>query len=97
MPGILPSLAMLRRQMRQIRNFRYTLRGRPHNWQRRWTREENFGGRFARATIALVAMETPCQSSFLNGMPSPASSSRASSSERAEVWIEIFMPWVNVT
>ena len=42
-PGIKPSSASLRKQIRQMPNFRYTARGRPHNWQRRRSRVENFG------------------------------------------------------
>jgi hypothetical protein len=56
MPGITPSWHMLRKQMRQILNLRYTARGRPHNWHRRSLRELNFGLRFAFSLFALLAI-----------------------------------------
>src|SRR5581483_5687439 len=37
-PVIRPSLAMLRKQIRQMPNLRYTARGRPHSRQRKRTR-----------------------------------------------------------
>jgi hypothetical protein len=36
-------------------NFRYTARGRPHIWQRRTRRVENFGVSLALATFDLLA------------------------------------------
>jgi hypothetical protein len=42
-PGIRPSSAKLRKQIRQIPNFRYTARGRPHNLQRDSRRDEYLG------------------------------------------------------
>jgi hypothetical protein len=62
-PGIKPLLAMFRRQIRQILNLRYTLRGRPQIWQRRTTRVVNFGLRLALAINAFVAIK----SGFLTG------------------------------
>lgn len=47
MPGISPSRAFFRRQMRQMLNLRYTARERPHKEQRRTMRDLNFGGRLA--------------------------------------------------
>jgi hypothetical protein len=35
--------------------LRYTARGRPHNWQRRLARVENFGSRLAIAILDLLA------------------------------------------
>jgi len=56
-PGISPSSANLRKQMRQIPNLRYTARGRPHSLQRDSRRVENFGLRFALAIFDLLATE----------------------------------------
>jgi hypothetical protein len=42
--------------MRQVPNFRYTARGRPHSMQRCTWRVENFGGRFAAAIFDLLAI-----------------------------------------
>jgi hypothetical protein len=58
-PGITPSFARFLKQMRQIPNLRYTARGRPHNRQRRTSRVENFGFRFAIAIFDLLAIECP--------------------------------------
>jgi hypothetical protein len=49
----------LRKQIRQVPNFLYTARGRPQSMQRRTTREENFGFRFADAIFDLLAMLSP--------------------------------------
>jgi len=42
--------------MRQVPNFRYTARGRPQSMQRRTTRVEYLGLRFAAAILDLLAM-----------------------------------------
>jgi hypothetical protein len=55
-PGIIPSNASFRKQTRQIRNLRYTARERPHNAQRRTTRDANFGGFFDFSIQAFVAI-----------------------------------------
>jgi len=55
-PGILPSEAKFRRQMRQILNFRYVPLTRPHNWQRRMVRVEYFNGLLLFAICAFVAI-----------------------------------------
>ena len=55
-PGISPSSARLRKQIRQIPNLRYTARGRPQSPHRRSLREENFGVRSAFTIFALLAM-----------------------------------------
>jgi hypothetical protein len=62
-PGIKPWSANFRKQMRQMPNFWYTARGRPHSWQRFSRRELNFGVRFALAIFDLLA--TACDSLFL--------------------------------
>src|SRR5437764_15109733 len=62
-PGIIPSLASLRKQIRQTPNLRYTARPRPHNLQRRRCRVENFGGRSDAAIFDLLAMGVRCQDS----------------------------------
>ena len=52
----MPLSASFRRQMRQMRNFRYTARGRPQSLQRDSRREENFGLRLALAILDLLAI-----------------------------------------
>jgi hypothetical protein len=52
----MPASAKLRKQMRQIPNFRSTARGRPQSRQRRTKRVENLGGRKAIALFDLLAM-----------------------------------------
>ena len=55
-PGMIPPSARLRKQIRQIPNFRYTARARPQSRQR-WTRRvENFGFRSAMAIFDLLAI-----------------------------------------
>jgi hypothetical protein len=54
-PGIKPWSASFRKQMRQMPNFWYTARGRPHSWQRFSRRVLNFGVRFALAIFDLLA------------------------------------------
>jgi hypothetical protein len=58
-PGISPWSANLRKQMRQIPNFRYTPRGRPHRPQRLSRRVVNFGTRSALAIFDLLATAKP--------------------------------------
>ena len=78
--------------MRQRRNFRSTLRARPHTWQRRTVRVMNFGFLAALILIALLAIR---QDSFLdaNGIPSRFSSASARSSAPAVVTIVTFKPF----
>ena len=54
-PGINPWSANLRKQIRQIPNFLYTARGRPHIVHRRSWRVENFGSRNAFAIFDFLA------------------------------------------
>jgi hypothetical protein len=56
-PGINPWSASLRKQIRQIPNFRYTARGRPHSRQRHLRRVVNFGVCFILANLLLLATE----------------------------------------
>src|SRR4051812_7419133 len=56
-PGIKPWSANFRKQIRQIPNFLYTARGRPHSLQRFSRRVLNFGTRFALAIFDLLATE----------------------------------------
>src|SRR3989344_8489929 len=56
MPGMLPSSASSRKQMRQRLKSRMKQRGRPHLKQRRTFRDENFGFRFAFTIIDFFAM-----------------------------------------
>jgi hypothetical protein len=86
-----PSSARLRKQIRQIPNFRYTARGRPQILHRRSWRVVNLGVRSALAILDLLAMQF-CPLLFsprrrdrrwrvhaaLSGNPSLRSSSRAS-------------------
>jgi hypothetical protein len=55
-PGIKPASASLRKQIRQIPNFRYTARGRPQMRHRRTKRVENLGLRNAIAIFDLLAI-----------------------------------------
>src|SRR3990167_5110366 len=55
-PGILPSSASSRKQMRQRLKSRMNPRGRPHLKQRRTVRLENFGFRLAFMIIDFLAM-----------------------------------------
>jgi hypothetical protein len=55
-PGISPSSASSRKQIRQMPNLRYTARGRPHNRQRLFRRVENFAGCSALILLALHAI-----------------------------------------
>ena len=91
-PGISPSSASLRKQIRQMPNLRYTARGRPHSRQRLF----RAGGELRRAQspwrssiylpcspVPSVRSELPALASACsvrNGIPKPRSSSRASSS-----------------
>ncbi len=56
MPGMFPSSASSRKQMRQRLKSRIKPRGRPHLKQRRTTRDLNFGGRWAFTIIDVFAM-----------------------------------------
>lgn len=100
-----PWSANFRKQMRQMPNLRYTARDRPHKRQRRFTRVENFGVRFARANLDLLATAYSPQFKadgdqaasvdeplVRNGIPNAVNSINASSSLRAEVPIVIFIP-----
>jgi hypothetical protein len=60
-PGIKPWSASLRKQIRQMPNFRYTARGRPHIWHRRRSRVENLGASLAFAIFDLLATTNPHQ------------------------------------
>lgn len=55
-PGIFPSLANSRKQIRHKPNFPMNPRTRPHFQQRLTTRVENFGWRFDFAFCACVAI-----------------------------------------
>src|SRR5438876_6149612 len=53
-PGIKPSPAMLRKQMRQIPNLRYTARARPHSLQRRLIRIRSRGSILTLSGVRLL-------------------------------------------
>jgi len=55
----MPWSASLRKQIRQMPNFRSTARGRPHNRQRFSRRVVNFGVRNAFAIFDLLAINLP--------------------------------------
>ena len=55
-----PWSASLRKQIRHVPNFRYTARGRPQSMQRRTTRVEYLGLRFAEAILDLLAIVVQC-------------------------------------
>jgi hypothetical protein len=55
-PGIKPSSANFRKQIRQIPNLRYTARGRPQILHRRTSRVLYFGVSLALAIFDLLAM-----------------------------------------
>ena len=54
-PGIRPSLAMSRKQMRQTPNLRYTARARPHSLQRCLMRIRSRGGILTLSGVRLLA------------------------------------------
>jgi len=56
-PGMSPSSARLRKQIRQIPNFRYTARGRPQSRHRCSDRVEYLGFRIALAIFDLLAID----------------------------------------
>jgi hypothetical protein len=56
-PGISPFNAKLRKQSRQMPNFRRNARGRPHKLQRLCCRDENFGLRLSFTLFAVVAID----------------------------------------
>jgi hypothetical protein len=58
-PGISPLRAMVRKQMRQMPNFRKKARGRPHKGQRLYFRTANLGGRLALAIWDFLAIRSP--------------------------------------
>ena len=101
-----PWSANLRKQMRQVPNFRYTARGRPQSMQRRTIRVEYLGFRFAAAIFDLLAMvvsvgcglsgHAAASPSFFRGMPIARRNWRASSSVRAVVTSVMCMPWGRV-
>src|SRR3989344_1254686 len=70
MPGIFPSSASSRKQIRQRLKSRIKPRGRPHLKQRRTFRLENFGFRFAFAIIDFFAMQLSSQEGVA-GSPAP--------------------------
>ena len=94
-PGILPSLARVRKQIRQILNFRYTPCARPQSSHRRTTREANFGFCLAFQTKALLAIYQSCSSVRWKGIPISVNNRRPSASLRAPVTKVTFMPWLN--
>jgi hypothetical protein len=57
-PGISPRSAKLRKQSRQMPNFRRNALGRPHRLHRLWRREENFGLFLSLTLFAVVAIDS---------------------------------------
>jgi hypothetical protein len=91
-PGIFPSSANSRKQMRQIPNLRRYARGRPHLLHRKYALTLNFGGLFAFATKHFFATDSPFPQDWRSGMPRSMMSSFASSSVFAVVTIVTSMP-----
>ena len=88
-PGMRPSAASVRKQMRHIPNFLMNALGRPQSRQRLWNRTLNLGARFQRSIADFFAKILYL---FRNGMPSCASSERPSSSVFAVVTMETSRP-----
>ena len=89
MPGMRPSAANVRKQMRHMPNFLIYARGLPQIRHRLWNRTLNLGVRFQRSIADFFAKILYL---FLNGMPSCASSERPSSSVFAVVTMETSRP-----
>jgi hypothetical protein len=90
MPGIAPSWASSRRQIRQSPKRRYTALGRPQRLQRLYRRVLYFCGRAAFAIKLFFAIYAPSVS--LKGRPSSRRSSKPSSSVFALVVIATSSP-----
>src|SRR5229473_3772761 len=92
-PGMRPSAASVRKQIRHMPNLRRYARGRPQMRHRLCRRTLNFGcarSLFQRSSEDFFAKTLPYL--FLNGIPSRVSRLRASSSERAVVTIDTSSP-----
>ena len=96
MPGMAPSWASSRRQIRQSPNFLYTARGRPQRLQRVYTRVGYFCGRAAFA-IWLFFANVSSYSAWRKGRPSSRRSARPSSSVFAVVVIATSSPRIELT
>ncbi len=90
---------MLRKQMRQMPNFRKKARGRPHKGQRLYFCTSNFVGRFALAINDFLAMRFSVGAGsprlylyFLKGIPNSFNKNLPSSSVRALVTMVMFIP-----
>jgi len=59
MPGSSPACAIMRKQIRQSPNLRYTARGRPQRVHRVYERTANLGFRLALTTSAFFATINP--------------------------------------
>jgi hypothetical protein len=92
MPGILPSLARLRKQIRHILNFRMNPLRRPQIRQRLTRRVEYLGLRRAFMIIAFLAILFSARPYLRKGTPIRARRLLASVSVRAVVTIATFMP-----
>lgn len=102
-PGRCPRSASSRKHNRQSPNFRSTARARPHRWQRRTFRAENFGARLARSIQHVFAMVSSFSLAYAatgfgvsprNGQPNSRSSASARSSRPAVVTIVMSIPWI---
>ncbi len=92
MPGMRPSAANVRKQMRHMPNFLMYALGRPQIRHRLWNRTLNLGARFHRSIADFFAKILYLFYLFRNGMPSCASSERPSSSVFAVVTMETSRP-----
>ena len=85
MPGIAPSWARSRRQIRQILYLRKTARDRPQRLQRVYACTLCFGARFCFTRSEVLATYESLLRSAANGSPSAPRSARACSSFTAVV------------
>jgi hypothetical protein len=89
----------LRKQIRQMPNFRKKARGRPHKGQRLYSCTPYLLGRFALAIIDFLAMPVSVGTGssrlylyFLKGIPNSFNKNLPSSSVRALVTMVMFIP-----
>ena len=92
MPGIAPSCASSRRQIRHSLNLRNTARGRPQRLQRVYARTPYFDWRFCFTRSEVFAMSYASLLSVANGIPSARRSALPCSSVAAVVVIAMSRP-----
>jgi hypothetical protein len=92
MPGIAPSCASSRRQIRHSLNLRKTALGRPQRLQRVYACTLCFGARFCFTRSEVLAMLYESLLSVAKGSPSSRKSARACSSFSAVVVMAMSRP-----